>query len=200
LPWLENYQPPDDEEEDINDIDDDDEEEEQEEQEEQKREGENEEKRRKIEKETNDQTRVEDDDKWLFSSKDHNFIGRSVRLSMALNGNLDVTEATEAFWVDGKVVSYLPPNDLEPLALWKVLAPLDKKADAISMKSWRKEEKETAVVFANNRLWSVLCEDHETDRQEEENNVLEEAMAFGDWEVRDLEEHEVQMAMTKYPQ
>ena len=51
---------------------------------------------------------------WLSGTGDHPFIGRRVRHILdASFGSI------EGYWEEGQIIAYLPPDDEEPMALWK---------------------------------------------------------------------------------
>jgi len=47
---------------------------------------------------------------WLYSQAHHPYISRRVRLLVG-----------QQYWEDGTVIAYLPPDETEPVALWKVM-------------------------------------------------------------------------------
>jgi len=77
---------------------------------------------------------------WLYNQAHHPYISRRVRLLVG-----------QQYWEDGTVIAYLPPDETEPVALWKV------ELDVISNKpkdSNRFEDLEENEVIGALELWT----------------------------------------------
>jgi hypothetical protein len=92
------------------------------------------------------------------------------------------------------VIAYLPPDESEPMALWKVLILRDKRAVEVGENSWAEVQQggdeEGMRRFSNPAFWACVTQDSDeplTPAQE----------AYGEWEPRDLEEEEVLAGLRK---
>lgn len=59
-------------------------------------------------------------DGWQFEGE-NSYVGKAVRILV----HTDDEDLVEEWWTDGYIFCYLPPSDLEPMALWKVIVCLD---------------------------------------------------------------------------
>jgi hypothetical protein len=101
---------------------------------------------------------------WITEPSAHAFLGQLIHLP-ALS-----EEAPQTFWEQGVVVGYLPPDEEEPMALWKVL--LDNHCNIKQLKGTEKGQEETGSLQTE-RKWPPVLGRFEDLEEEEVQQAIE---------------------------